>query len=109
MLGLRQLAGDRYRLTLDPSASPAPSRAERPCQVRFQAGYGHIGVHGDTIVAYCDRPRLFPALLAIPRARVRQRGDHEIAILLAPEHLNRAAEILKARRRRRLSAEARER
>jgi hypothetical protein len=110
VIDLRTLAGNRFRITLDPSAEADPARRSRPWYYRVPAKYGHIGVHGpDALVAYCDRPRLFPALLAIPGARVRQRGDQEIAVLLAPDNLDRAADILKARRRRRLSAEARER
>jgi hypothetical protein len=110
MIDLKALAGQNYRLTLDPSAEADPTRAERPWLYRVPAKYGFIGVHGgDALVAYCDRPRLFSALLEIPGARTRQRGDTEIAVLIGPEHLDRAAGILKARRRRRLSPEARER
>jgi hypothetical protein len=107
---LRELAGDRFKIALDESATAEPARSERIWLYRIPCRYGFIGVHGErTLVANCDRPRLFPALLAIPRATVRQRGDDEIAVIIEPDHLDDAAGILKAYRRRRLSADARER
>jgi hypothetical protein len=110
MINLRQLAGDRFRVALDPSAERDDTRAERPWYQRAPGRYGFIGVHGpDTLMAYCHAPRLFPKLVAIPDSRVRQRGDHEIAVAFAPEHLERVADILHACRRRRLSPQERER
>jgi hypothetical protein len=107
---LKTLAGDRYRIVLDPSAGDDPSHAGRPWFYRVACKYGFIGVHGgSTLAVHCDRRRLFAALLAIPGGRVWQRGDREITVLVDAEHLDAAAGILKARRRRRLTEEQRER
>jgi len=107
-IDLRSLAEDRFRLELDESALPDGFRAERPWLYRVAARYGFIAPHGgDLLAVYCDRPRLFDRLLEIPGARIRQHGDKEMTVLVGWEHLDRAAGILKARRRRRLSAEAR--
>jgi hypothetical protein len=109
-IDLKILAGAKYRVILDPSAQAEPSRAERPWSYRVACKYGFIGVHGgSTLAAYCDRPRLFAALLATPGARARQRGDRELTVLVDAGQLDAAAGILKARRRRRLDEEQRQR
>jgi hypothetical protein len=94
---------------LDETAEIESSRAERQWLVRIPAKHGWIGVHSDTeLTAYCTARRLFPSLLAVPSTRQRQRGDRELAVSFDPEHLDRVAAILKARRKRIMSPAQRE-
>jgi hypothetical protein len=109
MIDFEALARERgYRTGLDPSAQGEPL-AERPWHVRIPCRAGFVSVHGlETLAAYCDRPRRYPALLAIDAVRVHQRGDREIRSLFGPDRLDAVARVLGARRRRPpLSAERR--
>src|SRR5262249_55575403 len=58
----------RYRVTKDPEGFPIiPGR------------YGRIEwFDGRDLAVYCDRPRLFANLWAIPGVRRHQTGDHEM-------------------------------
>jgi hypothetical protein len=46
-------------------------------------------------------------LLAIPGTRLLQRGDHEASVSFSLTHLTQVAEILQAKRRKKLSEEHR--
>jgi hypothetical protein len=103
MLDLKPLAGDRYRITLDPSAEGEP-RSQRPWYYRIPCRYGFISVWGcDTLAAYTDRRMVIARLINLDGVRVVQRGDQEVRVLLSPDRLDAIAEPLQARRRRRLS------
>jgi hypothetical protein len=68
--------------------------------------YGQIEwFDGNDLAVYTDRPRLFARLWAIPCVRRHQTGDTEMRAVLAPEALQQVARVIKARRRRTLSAE----
>ena len=68
--------------------------------------YGQIEwFDGNDLAVYTDRPRLFARLWAIPGVRRHQTGDTEMRAVLAPEALLQVARVIKARRRRTLSAE----
>lgn len=107
-IDLKALAGDRYRLALDPSADAEP-RSERAWFVRIPCKRGFISPHGPGLLAGYGSGRVVARLLAIPGARVHQRGDQEVRVLFGPESLDAVADVLGARRRRRLSPDARER
>jgi hypothetical protein len=110
-LDLKVIAADRYRLDLDESASlPStdPTAETKAWCRRIPCRYGFIGVHSDReLLAYCNARRLFKALLAIPTTRERQRGDNELTVSFDPGRLDKAANLLRARTRRVLSAEHR--
>jgi hypothetical protein len=113
MIDLKDRAGDRYRITLDPSAALDPSHEERPWFYRVPGRKGtetfnFIGVHGaNELFITSNRSGLFRRLIAIPGSSIRQQGQSEISVVFAPEHLDLAAAIIQAQRRRRLSPEAR--
>jgi hypothetical protein len=104
-IDLRELATTAgYRTSLDPTAEIDTTQAERAWQTRVPAKYGFITPWSATDLAgYCNASRLFSQLLAVPTARPVQRGDSELRIVFAPEHLEIVASILKAQRRRRMS------
>jgi hypothetical protein len=107
MIDLKESAGRRYRIVLDPSAEIDGSREERLWFYRIPCKAGFIGVHGEnTLMAYCYRLRRLPGLLAIPGDRVRQRGDKEVNVVFPVECIDAVAEVLGARRRRQLSETA---
>jgi hypothetical protein len=108
MINLKDLAGDRFRITLDAAAQQDPSRSERPWLYRIPARYGFVGVSGpDALMAHCHAARVTPRLLAIPGVVARQTGDAEVNATFPPDRLDEVADVLQARRRRRLSPEAR--
>lgn len=94
-----------FRITYDESAEiVGQTREERLWLCRIPARRGHIFVQGvETLGAYCDRPRLFARLLAIPGVKVLQRGDTEINATFPRERIEDVAQLLHAKRRRRVS------
>jgi hypothetical protein len=109
LIDLKRSFGHEYRITTDPSAEMDPRRSERAWYYRIPARYGWIGVAGpETLLAYCSAPRVIPRLLEIPGIVVRQRGDSEVAAAFGVSQLDDVARVLKAKRRRRMSPEARE-
>jgi hypothetical protein len=110
MLDLKALAGDRYRISLDPSAEIDTCRENRVWYYRIPARNGFISVHGpDTLAGFTHRKGVIPRLCAIEGVRVYQRGDSEARILFDPSRLDAVADVLKARKRVRLSPEDRQR
>jgi hypothetical protein len=94
---LRALAGPRrWRVTADPEGWPIiPGRL------------GQIEYHdGVELAVYTDRPRLCSKLWAIRGVRRHQTGDEEMRALFPPETLELVAGVIRARRRRSLSAAA---
>jgi hypothetical protein len=63
--------------------------------------YGQVEwTGGPELAVYCDRPRLFRRLSAIPGVRPRQIGDTEMRSLFPPEAIEPVAALIQARRRR---------
>jgi hypothetical protein len=93
---LRALAGPhRFRVAFDAEGFPViPGR------------YGQIEwFDGTELAVYADRPRLFARLWAIKGVRRHQTGDNEMRAVFATGALQQVARVIKARRRRTLSAE----
>lgn len=107
MINLKEIAEERgYRITLDESATIDPSRSERPWYYQIPCRRGHIWVWGkNMLAAYCNRPRLFTKLWAIPGVQRYQTGDDEINVKFPPELLDQIAEFLQAKKKRRLTPE----
>jgi hypothetical protein len=64
----------------------------------FPAHYGQIEwFDGRDLAAYCDRPRLFAKLWAIPGVRRHQTGDHEMRAIFQPEALEQVAAVIRAK------------
>jgi hypothetical protein len=109
MFDLKAFAGDRYRIALDPSAEDDP-RSERLWLYRVPCRYGFISLHGEgMLAAWTGNRGIIARLIALDGVRVHQRGDREVRVLFPPERLDAVAELLRARRRVRLSPEERER
>jgi hypothetical protein len=93
---LRALAQPhRFRVQLDVEGSPEiPGR------------YGRIEWRDDEQLAvYTNRPRLFARLWAIAGVKRHQTGDTEMRAVFPADALELVAGVIKARRRRTLSAE----
>jgi hypothetical protein len=86
---LRQLARPlRLRVTADPEGFPF-----------VPAKYGRIEwFDGGDLAVYCDHPRLFEKLWAIPEVRRHQTGDAEMRALFPPEAVDQVAGIVRAKR-----------
>jgi hypothetical protein len=110
-LDLQALASSAgYRTTLDPTAEIESDRSERCWLVRIPCRYGFISPWSATDLAvHCKARRLFSGLLEIPTARVVQRGDKELRVVFDPQHLDAVAKLLKAQRKRTVSASERKR
>ena len=87
----RVLAGPlRLRVTTDAEGYPAiPGR------------YGRIEwFDGRDLAIYCNRPRLFAKIWAIPGVRRHQTGHQEMRATFPPEALEQVAGVVRARRQR---------
>ena len=78
----------RYRVTQDAEGFPViPGR------------YGCIEwFDRRDLAVYCDRPRLFAKLWAIPGVHRHQTGDQEMRALFPPEALEQVAGVIRAKR-----------
>jgi hypothetical protein len=86
---LRNLARPlRLRVTSDAEGYPA-----------IPARYGRLEwFDGHDLAVYCDRPRLFAKLWAIPGVRRHQTGDQEMRAIFPPEALKQVAAVIRAKR-----------
>jgi hypothetical protein len=93
-----------YRLALDESAELDRDQESRAWYRRIPAKYGFIAPHSSTEPsAFCSARRLFARLEAIPGVRPHQVGDKEASFIFPPDQLDAVAEVLKAKRKRRVS------
>ena len=78
----------RYRMSKDAEGFPIiPGR------------YGRIEwFDGRDLAVYCERPRLFAKLWAVPGVRRHQTGDHEMRAIFPPEALEQVAGVIRAKR-----------
>src|SRR5262249_28099469 len=86
---LRRLARPfRYRVSTDSGGFPLmPGR------------YGRIEWFDERDLAvYCDRPRFFAKIWAIPGVRRHQTGDQEMRAIFPPEALEHVAAVIRAKR-----------
>jgi hypothetical protein len=93
---LRALAAPR-RLRVAADVEGYPVLPGRLGQIEW-----HDGVE---LAVFTERPRLHARLWAIPGVRRHQTGDREMRALFPPEALDQVAAVIRARRRRTLSAE----
>ncbi len=112
MIDLKAEYGRDYRITLDESASiPEQEREEKLWYYRIpgRLSHSHIGVWNEnTLSVYAEGP-LVKKIAAYPGLKVVQRGDREIQATFPPEMLNEIASLIKAKKRKKLSPEQRER
>lgn len=103
-LSLQQRAGEQLRTV----AGPRRFRV-RPDVEGFPIIPGRYGqvewFDGRDLAVFCNRPRLFEKLWAIPSVKRHQTGDGEIRAVFPVEALETVAAVIKARRRRMLASE----
>ena len=110
MIDLKEQFGDRFKITLDESATVDTDREAKLWFQRIPCNRGFISVHGpDTLAGFTNRSKIVAKLVSIPGVRVHQQGDAEARVLFGPEILEAVADVLQARRRRRVSEATRER
>jgi hypothetical protein len=109
MLDLKSQYGKVYRVGWDESASiPGQSNEDRRWLQVAIAKYGHIGIHSHTelgvyVRTYRDSSDRLGRLLALPGARLKNRGDAEAIVVIPNDQFEAAAEIIHARKRRQIS------
>jgi hypothetical protein len=101
MLDLKALAAGRYKLGLDEAAKlPASTREDRAWGTIIKCKFGHIYPFSATeLAATTDRPNVGAALRRLPFARSHQRGDRESTVVFPAEHLEKVAQLMRARKR----------
>ncbi|MDX6768929.1 MAG: hypothetical protein SF051_05310 [Elusimicrobiota bacterium] len=106
MTNLKEQFGDRYKVRDD--GTDDSDRKERPWCLEIPCRYGAIYPHsGDgRLAARADSARMSKRLEALGYPVV-QRGDQELVCVFPPADLERVADVLQARRRRKLTAEQR--
>ena len=111
MINLREIAEERgYRITVDESSGIDDVKKSSPWYYQIPCARGHIWVWGEKLLAaYCNRPRLFAQLWAIPGVQRYQTGDREVNVKFPPEALDQVLELLQPRRKTRYSPEERSR
>jgi hypothetical protein len=63
------------------------------------ARYGRLEwFDGRDLAVYCDRPRLFAKIWAIPGISRHQTGDQEMRAVFPPEALEQVAAVIRAKR-----------
>jgi hypothetical protein len=115
MIDLKATYGDRFKVTYEESASiPNQTAADRAWLQVVEGHRAHIYIHGENnlgvyVRTFNDGSDRLGRLLAIPGARLHQNGDREATVVIPNDQFERAAEIIRARRRRQLSDSERRR
>ena len=109
-LNLKELFGDRYKLEYEESyyaERPEFRRQEEPWLTQIPCQHGHIGVWGDDwLVASTNHAgRVATRLRELPFTELAMDGADGANVLFTVDHFDEVAQILKPRRRRRLSEE----
>jgi hypothetical protein len=108
MLNLKAVAGMDYKITLDESVLMDKVRENRVFYYRIPCKYGFINVHNDTqLAAYTNSGRIAIKLMTLENI-IKQRGDKEVRVLFTIDRLREVCNLLKARKKRKMSPENRE-
>lgn len=109
MIDLKDLAGDKYKISMDPSFEFTGVQEDRLWYYRIAGKYGHVYVNSKTeLGVYTDGRQRIGMMKQIAGLRIHQVGDREASFVFPPELLDEVAVVLKARKRRpRMSAEQR--
>ncbi|MFC1597104.1 hypothetical protein ACFL5Q_04080 [Planctomycetota bacterium] len=111
-INLNQRFGDQYRVEYEESyyaERGENGRAEDPWLMILPCHHGHICPWGDTQLAACTRRpgQIVNRLKALQFTTVAQDSEDGANVLFDVKHFDQVAEIMRPRRRRRLSPEAR--
>ena len=109
-IDLKELFGDRFKLDVDGgfyAERPEFRREEEPWLTHILCQHGHIGVWGDDLLVACTNSAgaVATRLKALSFAEVAQDGTDGVNVTFPLEHFDEVAEVMKPRKRRRLSEE----
>ena len=109
-LDLKELFGDRYKLGIDESYYAERAEFRRDEEVwltHIVCQHGHIGVWVDDLLVACTNSAgaVATRLKALPFAEAVQDGTDGANVTFPVEHFDAVAEVMKPRKRRRLSEE----
>ena len=109
---LKAIFGDHLKLDVDKSyyaERPEFRRQEEPWLTHVLCQKGHIGVWGNNLLVACTNRAgsVAKRLKALPFVTVVQDGTDGVNATFPPDHFDAVAEIMKPRKRRRLSGEQR--
>jgi len=112
-VNLRERFGDRYKIDVDESyyaERPEFRKTEEPWLLVLLCQHGHICPWGGSTLAACTDKAgpIANQLKALTFVTVAQDGDDGVNVVFDVEHFDQVAEIMKPRRRRRLSPEQRQ-
>ena len=107
-VNLKERFGDQHRVVYEDSREAEyglGARTEDPWLMILLCQYGHICPWGGNNLAACTaRPgRIAGNLKRLPFTEVVQDGDDGANVVFAVEHFDEVAEIMKPRKRRRVS------
>ena len=106
-INLKQRYGDRHKVEYEESYYAVRSKqtVEDPWQMILLCQHGHICPWGGSKLAACtDRAgRIANRLMALPFIELAQDGDDGANVVFDAAHFDAVAEIMKPRRRRRMS------
>lgn len=111
-VNLKEMFGDRFKIDVDESyyaERPELRREEEPWLTHVVCQHGHIGVWGEDLLVAATNSAGSVAmrLKALPFVQVAQDGADGVNVTFPLEHFDAVAEIMKPRKRRRLSEEQR--
>ena len=111
-VNLKERFGEWFRVEYEESYRAERGEhgwAEDPWLMVIPCQHGHICPWGGSILAACTKHagRIVNRLKALPFTTVAQDGSDGANVLFDVEHFDQVAEIMRPRRRRRLSPEAR--
>ena len=109
-IDLKELFGDRFKLDVDESYYAERSEFRRDEEVwltHILCQHGHIGVWGDDLLVACtdSAGAVAKGLAALSFTTVAQDGSDGLNATFPVEHFETVVEIMKPRKRRRLSEE----
>ena len=106
-INLKEMFGDRYRITLDEAASPESSDPwyfQIPCQ------FGHICPHSSELLSFfCTGPVMLRRLRREHPELECTLCDGEAIFFFTPDQFDIVAEYAKPKQKRRISEEERQR
>lgn len=107
-IDLAERFGQTFKIISEEQAGEWPV-AERPWLARMACQYGHVGIYGgELLLAFTASRTMGRRLRALPFV-LAARGDVEVVIRFHVDQLAGVLEILKPRRRRRVTEAERER
>lgn len=113
-VNLKELFGDRFKLDVDESYYAERSefrREEEPWLTHIICLHGTIGVWGDNLLVASTSSTgpVAKRLKALPFIQVAQDASDGVNVVFPVQHFEEVAEIMRLRKRRRISEEQRAR